>query len=64
MHIDKCAHEDTRKAACKNSKYAYLYMINIDKSFHKDTWEAVKEDILFKTIYKEFFHQISKELII
>ena len=40
-HIDKMPRNDTRKAVCKSSYWAFMYAKFIDKAPHKETWEAV-----------------------
>ena len=61
--MDKGPNKDTRKAACKNSEWAYHYALNVDKCFTKETWLAVK-GTKYEEKYKKTFNDPIKELII
>ena len=43
-NIDKSPHPDTRREACKDSKYAYYYAACVDKEPRSDTRSAACKD--------------------
>ena len=38
-NVDKCPHEETRRALYSNSEYAYYYAIDVDRCSHRVTRE-------------------------
>ncbi len=63
LDIDKCPRDNTREAACKNSKFAYQYARDVDEGFHEKTWEAAK-NTEYEEKYKNFFNLLEKNKII
>ena len=61
--IDKGSKENTRKVACKDLKWAYCYVLEVDKGFHEDTWAAV-QNTEYEEEYNEFINARMKEEII
>ena len=43
-YVDKSPHPDTRREACKDSKYAYYYAACVDKEPRSDTRSAACKD--------------------
>ena len=52
-YVDKKPRDSTRKLACKEPMYAYLYARNIDEGFHEDTYEGVQKSLWYRRRYAE-----------
>ena len=53
-YVDKSPRSDTRREACKDSKYAYRYARWVDKSPRSDTREAVCKDPEYAYVYAAY----------
>jgi hypothetical protein len=64
LEVDQCPREDTRKAAYKKAKYAYLYAKDIDKKSSKIVQNIVCKDPLYAFYYlKDIDHTMHKNII-
>jgi len=50
-YVDKSPHPDTRREACKDSKYAYYYAACVDKAPRSDTRQGACKDPRYAYYY-------------
>ena len=50
-YVDKSPHPDTRREACKDSKYAYYYAACVDKAPRSDTRQGACKDPKYAYYY-------------
>ena len=61
LYVDKCPHDETRTAACKDSQVAFRYADEIDNGPHDETREACFRDPDWEYMYRRWIDKTTKE---